>query len=128
MIFAQMIYGRCELSLDKTEASITSMQLLTHMLICTNTVSCLKINWNLDALFFRLKTVCNKKKIYFCRCKLASFVVRLEIMLCYIANLGDSPICMYVFMEQWSRYGVQADRNMFSYPYTQIYIQSLGCI
>ena len=57
----------CELSLDKTEASITSMQLLTHMLICTNTVSCLKMNWNLDALFFRLKTVCNKKKIYFCR-------------------------------------------------------------
>ena len=50
----------------KTEASITSMQLLTHMLICTNTVSCLKMNWNLDALFFRLKTVCNKK-IYFCR-------------------------------------------------------------
>ena len=47
--------------LDKTEASITSMQLLTHMLICTNTVSCRKMNWNLDALFFRLKTVCNKK-------------------------------------------------------------------
>ena len=38
-----------------TKASITSMQLLTHMLICTNTVSCLKMNWNLDALFFRLK-------------------------------------------------------------------------
>ena len=28
----------CELSLDKTEASITSMQLLTHMLICTNSL------------------------------------------------------------------------------------------
>ena len=49
----------------KTEASITSMTLLTHMLICTNTVSCLKMNWNLDALFFRLKTVCNKKKSIF---------------------------------------------------------------
>ena len=48
----------------KTEASITSMQLLTHMLICTNTVSCLKMNWNLDALFFRLKTVCNKKNLF----------------------------------------------------------------
>ena len=49
----------------KTEASITSMQLLTHMLICTNTVSCLKMNWNLNALFFRLKTVCNKKNLFF---------------------------------------------------------------
>ena len=47
-----------------TEASITSMQLLTHTLICTNTVSCLKMNWNLDALFFRLKTVCNKNNIF----------------------------------------------------------------
>ena len=37
------------------KASITSMQLLTRMLICTNTVSCLKMNWNLDAIFFRLK-------------------------------------------------------------------------
>ena len=53
------------MSLDKTEASITSMQLLTHMLICTNTVSCLKMNWNLDALFFRLKTVCIIKKNLF---------------------------------------------------------------
>ena len=50
----------------KTEASITSKQLLTHMLICTNTVSCLKMNWNLDALFFRLKLFVIKK-IYFCR-------------------------------------------------------------
>ena len=71
------------------------MQLLTYMLICTNTVSCLKMNWNLDALFFRLKTVCNKKKSIF-----VGEILRLEIMLCYIANLGDSPICMYVFMEQ----------------------------
>ena len=48
-----------------TEASITSMQLLTPMLICTNTVSCLKMNWNLNALFFRLKTFCYKKKYIF---------------------------------------------------------------
>ena len=53
------------LSLILVVNCITSMQLLTHMLICTNTVSCLKMNWNLDALYFRLKTVCNKKKSIF---------------------------------------------------------------
>ena len=48
-----------------TKASITSMQLLTQMLICTNTVSCLKMNWNLGALFFRLIFFfCNKKSIF----------------------------------------------------------------
>ena len=44
-------------------ASAAILYLLTHMLICTNTVSCLKMN--LDALFFRLKTVCNKKTSIF---------------------------------------------------------------
>ena len=47
-----------------TKASITSMQLLTQMLICTNTVSCLKMTWNLDALFFRLKLFVIKKSIF----------------------------------------------------------------
>ena len=95
----------CVLSLDITEASITSMQLLTHMLIYTNTVSCLKMNWNLDTVFFRLKTVCNKKKSnkkknLFLYVKISFLRFAPREMLCYIANLGDSPICMYVFMEQ----------------------------
>ena len=49
-----------------TKASITSMQLLTHMLICTNTVSCFKMNWNLDALLvFQTKNLFVIKKSIF---------------------------------------------------------------